>query len=204
LVTRDLLGYVVVPTALIWAVTSLDLPLPLAAEPYAEGTTPLFLDRGYVDTQRDSGLAGYRVIRIPRHLRFEIELTLSQPATLVRLLTDRNDNRVFADWEPAPGVRVNVPGRSCSLTRAVERRVGPGSLRLPPGGPVTASPLLIATAGEFSARTLRSINKLLPGRKGGWTGILSSNRRKLAALAAGWVAWAVLLRLFLRVWDARG
>jgi len=201
LVTRDLVGFVLVPAALIWAGTRLDLPLPLEAVPYQDGVTPLFLDRPYVDTQVDAGLADHRVVRIPRHLRFEIELELSEPAELVRLLTDENDNGVFADYSPAAGLQVNVPGQSCVLTRAVTRRVGPGSLRLPPGGPVTASPLLVATAGDVSARTLRSTNKLLPAREGGWIGFLAGNRNKLVALALGWLAYAWTLRRLLRAWD---
>lgn len=199
--TEDLIGFVLVPAGLAWLATKLDIPLPLEAEPYQEGVTSLFLDRHYVDTRVDSGLTGHHVVRIPRHLRFEIELELSEPAELVRLLTDKNDKGVFADWEPADGVQVHVPGRSCVLTRAVRRRVGSGSFRLPPGGPATASPLLIATAGNVSARTLRSTNKLFAPRKGGWTRFLSGNRNKLAALALGWLAWVWALHWLLRVLD---
>jgi hypothetical protein len=201
-VIRDLVGFVAVPAALAWIATRLDLPLRLEAEPYEEGETSLFLDRRYVDTRIDTGLARHRVIRIPRHLRFEIQLELSEPAELVRLLTDRNDNRVFADWEPADDVQVHVPGRSCVLNRAVRRRVAAGSVRLPPGGPVTASPLLVATAGEVSARTLRSINKLLRGKATGWRGFLASNRNKLIALALAWLVYASALYGLLRLLDS--
>jgi hypothetical protein len=199
----DLVGFVVAPAALAWIATRLDLPLPLEAEPYQAGVTSLFSDRRYVDTQIDSGLARHRVVRLPRHLRFEIELELSESAELVRLLADENDNRVFADWEPADGIQVHVPGRSCALTRAVRRRVAAGSFRLPPGGPVCASPLLVLTAGTVSAKSVRALNKLMRGKARGWLGFLASNRNKLVALALGWLVYAAALYAFLRLVDGR-
>jgi hypothetical protein len=195
----DLVGFVVAPGALAWIATRLDLPLRLEAEPYQEGVTSLFSDRRYVDTQIDSGLARHRVVRIPRHLRFEIQLELAEPAELVRLLADENDNRIFSDWEPADGVQVHVPGRSCALTRAVRRRVGAGSFRLAPGGPVAASPLLILTAGTVSARSVRASNKLMRGKAHGWLGFLASNRNKLIALALAWLVYASALYGLLRL-----
>ncbi|MGH7288212.1 MAG: hypothetical protein ACREI8_09380 [Myxococcota bacterium] len=199
---RGLFGFVALPALALWAVLSVDLPQPLAAEAYTDGVTSLFLDRPYVNTERNAGLAGHRVVRLPRHLRFDVELRVSEPAQLVRFLSDENDNRVFGDWQPADSLRVTVPGRSCVLTRAVTRQIGPGSVRLPAGGPVSSAPLLIATQGEVAARTLRSWNKLLPAREGGWLGFLAGNRNKLIALAVAYGLYAAALRRGLRAWDA--
>ncbi len=200
---RGLFGFVGLPALALWAALSVDLPQPLTAEAYTDGSTPLFLDRPYVNRERNGSLATYRVVPLPRHLRFDVELRVSEPAQLVRFLSDENDNRVFGDWQPAESLRVNVPGRSCVLTRAVTRQIGPGSVRLPAGGPVSSAPLLIATQGEVAARTLRPWNKLLTAREGGWLGFLAGNRNKLGALALAYAAYAVALRRGLRAWDAR-
>jgi len=155
--------------------------------------TPLFLDRPYVDTERNPGLEGLRVVRLPRHLRFDVELRVSEPAALVRFLSDENDNRAFANWERADDLRVNVPGRGCALTRAVRRRMAPGFAQLPAGGPCSASPLLVSTEGDVSARTVHSWNKLVRPTRGGWSEFVVGNARKLAGLALAYLVYCWLL-----------
>ena len=132
---RNLFWLVIAPAVLVGAVLSLDLPLALPVAPYRDGVTALYLDRPYANTAQNPGLGSRRVVQVPRHLRFEVELELSAPAEVTRLLCDRNDNSSFAAFEPDAALRVAVPGRSCTLTRAVTRSFPPGMLR------VVASPL---------------------------------------------------------------
>ncbi len=189
-------GFVLAPLAFAAGLLSVDLPRGLPVEPYQDGVTPVFRDRAYVNESPDPGLDGLRIVRIPRHLRFPIELELAEPARVLRFLSDENDNAPFADWEPLPAL-VNVPGRSCVLTRAVAKEFPPGVHALAPGGPVAAAPLLLAGGGAVRATTTHTWNKLAPGQ-----GVLDRvlrNERKLAGLGLAWAGWCFLLwRLFAR------
>jgi hypothetical protein len=190
---RDLLWFVLLPVALVTGLHALDFPLALPVEPYEDGVTPVYLDRPYVNAAPDPGLAGQRIVRLPRHLRFEVEIGLSAPTRALRLLSDENDNAAFADWEGVD-LRLHVDGRSCVLTRAVAKRLAAGIHRLPPGGPVAAAPLLVAGEGEVRARTTRAWNKLTPGA--GPLDFVMRNKRKLGLLGLAWAAWCgLLLRL---------
>jgi hypothetical protein len=187
---RDLLWFVLLPVALVTGLLSVDFPLALPVEPYADGVTPVYLDRAYVNSAPAPALAGQRIVRLPRHLRFEVELELAGPAQVMRLLSDEHDAGPFAGWE-ALDARPNVEGRSCVLTRAVAKRLAAGVHRLPPGGPVAAAPLLVAGAGEVRARTTSAWNKLTPGS--GPLDFAMRNKRKLAGLALAYAGWCWLL-----------
>ena len=190
----DLSWFVIVPAVLVGAAVSIDLPMELPVAPYQDGVTALYLDRPYANAASNPALAGQRVVPLPRHLRFEVELELSAPAQVTRLLSDENENSAFADWEPADALRIAVPGRSCTLTRAVTRSFGPGTARLPAGGPAAATPILIASAGAIVARTTSSWNKLTPAPDGDPVGFVMRNKRKLAGIALAYGAYAFSLR----------
>jgi hypothetical protein len=191
-----LVGFVLAPLTLVLGLLSLDFSRRLPVEPYQDGVTAVYLDRPYRNETPDPGFAGLRIVRLPRHLRFDVALELSEPARVLRLLSDEHDNAPFADWEPVPAL-VRVPGRSCVLTRAVAKELLPGLHPLPPGGPVAAAPLLVASAGEVAATTTSTWNKLTPGN--GALELVLRNKRKLATLALLYVGWCVALaRLFER------
>ena len=189
---RALVGYGLAPVALAAGLLSLRLPLALRVEPYADGVTPLYLDRPYVNDSADPALAGLRVVRLPRHLSSEIELELAAPARVLRLLSDEHETAPFAGWERVPGLRVDVPGRSCVLTYAVAKRLAPGSYRLPPGGSVASAPLLLEGEGEVRARSTASWNRLEAGQ--GVLEFVTGNGRKLAVLALAYAAWCAGFR----------
>jgi hypothetical protein len=191
----DLFWLLIVPIAIVGVAISLDFEQALPVDPYQDGVTPLYLDRPYANAVSNPALAAQRVVPVPRHLRFEVELELSAPAQVTRLLSDENDNAAFAAWERDDALRVAVPGRSCTLTRAVVRSFGPGTVRLPPGGPVAAAPILVASEGEIVARTTSSWNKLTPAPDGAPLGFVMRNKRKLLGLA---VAYGSYLWLLLR------
>jgi hypothetical protein len=183
---RDLLWFVLLPVALVTGLHALDFPLALPVEPYADGETPVYLDRPYLNAAPAPALAGQRIVRLPRHLRFEVELELPAPARVMRLLSEENDNAPFAGWEPLDA-RIRVDGRSCVLTRAVAKRLAAGVHRLPPGGPVAAAPLLVAGEGEIRARTTSAWNKLTPGA--GPLDFAMRNKRKLGLLVLAYAGW---------------
>jgi len=198
-----LLAFVILPVAAGWGITRIDLPLPLAVKAYEDGRGKLFSDRPYVNAAADPGLTGFKVVPIPRHLRFDIELSVSEPARIVRLLCDRNDNGAFADWEPLRGFAFDVPGRSCTLRNAVVKSFAAGSYRLPPAGPVCSSPLLIASAGRIEARTIRALNKLVSYEGEGWRAFLAVNARKLLAGTGAYVGYCLVLGWLMRRRSAR-
>ena len=193
-----LLGFVLAPLALAAGFLSLDLPLALPVEPYADGTTPVYLDRPYVNEEPARALAGLRIVRVPRHLYFPLELELAAPARVLRLLSDENDNTPFGGWEPVAGLRVNVPGRSCVLTHAVAKELPAGRHALLPGGPVAAAPLLVASAGAVHARTTRAWNKLQPGA--GPVELVLRNKTKLGGLALAYAGWCWAFQRMRRRW----
>jgi len=190
----DLSWFVIVPAVLVGAAVSLDLPMELPVAPYQDGVTALYLDRPYANAVSNPALEGQRGVPVPRHLRFEVELELSAPAQVTRLLSDENENAVFVDWERADALHIAVPGRSCTLTRAVVRSFEPGTARLPAGGPIAAAPILVASEGEVRARTTHSWNKLTPAPDGNPVGFVMRNKRKLSGLALGYGIYAFLLR----------
>jgi hypothetical protein len=194
--TGDLFWFLIVPVLFAGSAISLDFPMKLPVDPYQDGVTSLYLDRPYANTVSNPALTGQRVVRLPRHLRFDVELELSARAKVIRLLSDENENAAFADWERDDALRVAVPGRSCSLTRAVVRSFGPGTARLPAGGPVAAAPILVASDGEIVARSTGSWNKLTPAPDGNPVDFVMRNKRKLSglALAYGIYAGALLRR----------
>jgi hypothetical protein len=190
---RAFVLFVLAPLALAAGLLSLDLPRGLPVEPYQDGVTPVFRDRDYVNESPDPALTGLRIVRVPRHLRFPVELELAEPARVLRLLSDENDNGPFADWEPVPAL-VNVPGRSCVLTRAVAKDLPPGVHALAPGGPVAAAPLLVAGGGAVRATTTHAWNQLTPGESP--LDLVLRNERKLAALGLAWAGWCFVLWRF--------
>jgi len=190
-ILRDLFGFVLTPFALGLGLVSVDVPRSLPVEPYADGVTPVYLDRPYVNAAPVQALEGQRIVRLPRHLRFDVELELAAPAQALRLTSEENDNAVFAGWEPVDALPVNVPGRSCALTRAVARSLAPGVHRLPPGGPAASAPLLVASDAAIEARTTSAWNKLTPGS--GPLDFALRNKRKLAGLVLAWGGWCVVL-----------
>ena len=187
----DLFWYLCVPAVLVGALISLDLSRSLPVVAYQDGTTALYLDRPYANSVSNPALVGQRVVPVPRHLRFEVELELSAPARVTRLLSDANDNGAFAAWEPAEALRIDVPGRSCTLSRAVSRSFEAGRVRLAPGGPKAAAPILIASTGGVRARTTQEWNKLTPARG---LGFVTSNKRKLGGLLLAYAGWGLALR----------
>ena len=190
----DLFWFLILPVLFAgWAI-SLDFPMTLPVDPYQDGVTALYLDRPYANAASNPALAGQRVVRLPRHQRFDVELQLSAPARVIRLLSDENENAPFADWERDDALRIDVPGRSCALTRAVARSFGAGTIRLPPGGPVAASPMLVASDGEVVARTTSTWNKLESAPDGNPVGLVMRNKRKLLGIALAWGAWGFALR----------
>ena len=194
----DLVWFLIVPVVLAGAAISLDFPMTLPVAPYEDGVTRVYLDRPYRNEASNPALTGQRVVRLPRHLRYDVELELSAPATVTRLLSDENDNSAFAAWERAGALRVAVTGRSCVLTRAVVRGFEPGTARLAPGGPLAAAPILVASDGEIVARTTNAWNKLTPGADPLDFGM--RNKRKLMGLALAYGAYVFALRR----WRARG
>jgi hypothetical protein len=199
---RDLLGLVLVPGALFVALLAPDYRQELPVERYEDGVTPLYLDRPYVNTKPHASLEGLRVVRIPRHLHFDVWLDVAAPARVIRLVCEKNDDAIFSRADPVTGLSVRVEGRSCVFTAAAARQLPAGLHALTPGEPVAAAPILVATDGPIRATTTSRWNKLTPGADP--LDFVLRNKRKLAALgmvyvACAWVYWRVRAR-----WGRKG
>src|SRR5262245_50417499 len=173
-------AYVLLPVAIMLLVTSVQIPRPLRIVDYEDGTTSLYLHRPYVNELAGSLPRPMRLVLLPRHLHAPVALQCTEPCEVYRLLAEGNDNAPFADWE-STGIRVQVPGRSCALTQVVRKEFAPGSYELPPGGPLAASPVLVRTGGQISARTIRSDNRFTSlSAAGGWGDFFQLNLHYLA------------------------
>jgi hypothetical protein len=117
------------------------LPDNVYLSPYTAGK-PLFSDRNYYDAIGDTLLESTYVIQIPRHLKSPIEIEVIRPVEIYRLLTDKNDNSIFNEWDLLK-INVHVAGRSCTFTNVVSKFFSPGKIILDSGGPKASSPILI-------------------------------------------------------------
>lgn len=188
--------YGLVPAAIVALATLPDFDTTLRTVAYVDGATPLFADRPYVNTARHAALDGLVLLPVPRHARYPIELEVTQPLTVYRLLAEVNDNTPFTDWEPVPGA-VEVVGGTATHTRIVRRRFPAGALALAAGGPYSSNPVLLDTQENgLTAATAKSQNKLVKDQRG-WATFFRGNRRKLAAIALFFALNALV------VWRAR-
>jgi hypothetical protein len=69
--------------------------------------------------------------------------------------------------------------------------VAAGTHRMPAGGPVCSSPLLVASEGRIEARTIRALNKLVRDGRG-WRSFLGANKWKLLAATAAYLVYGVV------------
>ena len=104
--------------------------------------TPVFSDRQYFDTIGDERLEGLYLVQVPRHYAEQIMIEVRGPATVYRFVSDDNVNTAFESWT-ATDIPINVQGHTTTHTRVVKKDFPAGTLRLEPGGPIAASPVLI-------------------------------------------------------------
>ncbi len=107
---------------------------------------PLYSDRNYVDYLGDARLDGLILVQISRHRTEDIHLKSEHPVQVFRLLTRKNDNKMFSSWDPVP-IKVKVLGYSCALTWVVSKSFPKGLISLKAGGPRAASPILLKLQG---------------------------------------------------------
>ena len=108
---------------------------------YTAGT-PVFQDRQYYDTVGDERLEGLFLLQIPRHCSDDIVIKADSSLTIYRFISDDNLNTPFESWAPTD-IRIHVRGFSTAHTRVVKKDFAAGMITLSPGGPVSASPILI-------------------------------------------------------------
>lgn len=114
--------------------------------PYKSGV-PVFSDRPYVDEIGHKALDGGYVVRIPRHLDYSVFLKIEKPVIIYRMLSPKNDNNVFKDWENTD-LKSRVVGYSCSHTQIVKKQYEPGDYHLPAGGPESSSPIIVKESNK--------------------------------------------------------
>jgi len=181
-----------VPLGLITLGTVIDVPVRLQVVPYEDGKTPLYSDRPYVNA-KPVPIVGYQAVLIRRHLRSDIEIRTGGSVDVVRLLSDVNDNSVFDEWESLEWA-LSVQGASSDYTRAVVKPFDGPEVRLPPGGPVSASPLLVKATSPVYARAPSSKNKLTPRGPGeSWLVFVAKNGKKFSAMALFYLLYVLLM-----------
>jgi hypothetical protein len=115
---------------------------------YSVGT-PVFIDRDYYDHSNigDKRLEGLCLIQIPRHYNYPITIKAKKPLTIYRLISESNDNSIFNSYKQTD-IIVNVVGASSSHTKVLKKDFSAGTILISPGGPGSASPILISFYGK--------------------------------------------------------
>lgn len=113
---------------------------------YASGM-PVFSDRDYHDTLGPPELEGLMLIQIPRHFKNKIRIQMSGPVSVYRMITTSNDNWLVDGYDQTE-LSVNVRGNSSTHTRVVKKSFPPGAIEIYPGGPVSASPILVERSDD--------------------------------------------------------
>ena len=121
--------------------TTLSYPYGIFCVPYSKGT-PLFSDRIYNDSLGNKELENAYIIQLPRHYDRSIQLQFDKPVIIYRILSKKNDNSYFDDWELLKN-KVFVKGASVNHELVVKKSYDTGIIVLPSGGSITSSPILV-------------------------------------------------------------
>lgn len=113
---------------------------PFSIKKYEPGE-PLFSNRPYYDHIKDERLNGLFLIKIPRHLSFDIVLKLLNDTTVYRAICD-NNRKDFNAWTKTD-IILALGGQSCNNLKIVKKVFQKGTHFLKPGGDLTSSPVFL-------------------------------------------------------------
>jgi hypothetical protein len=113
---------------------------PFSINQYKPGE-PVFSDRPYYDHIKDDRLNGLFLVKIPRHLSFDIVLKLDKDTTVYRAICDDNRND-FSSWIKT-NIIMTLGGQSCINLKIVKKVFQKGTHFLKPGGDLTSSPVFL-------------------------------------------------------------
>lgn len=119
-----------------------ELKHPVAFYLHYKKGNPIFSDRLYYDKKGLDEFNGMHIIQLPRHFNHPINLVLSKPSKIYRLLSLSNNNSIFNDWKKSD-LKVEIEGASCKHTIIVYKNFPKGKIELQSGGPVAFSPIII-------------------------------------------------------------
>ena len=104
--------------------------------------SPLYIDRDYTDSFINKDFDRLALIQLERHRREFLVIRLLKDSTVYRFLCKENDNRHFKDWEEVDS-NILIQGDKSNLDLVVKKKFTTGLIALTPGGPLSASPILI-------------------------------------------------------------
>ena len=109
----------------------------------------VYSDRNYSTSVSIPEFSGLKVVLIPRHIKYDINLSnLSEGTTIFRMLSDKNDNSGFYLWEKAD-IAAEVKGQTCTLTSIVKKKIDTNQISLSSGGPLASSPIIVLNTGDM-------------------------------------------------------
>jgi hypothetical protein len=108
---------------------------------------PLFIDRTYFDQIGDKRLEGLFQILMQRHQKGVVVINAKKDLIVYRLVSLNNNNQVFDDYEETD-IKVKVVGLGSDHTKVLKKKFPAGVITLFPGGPTSASPILISVTGD--------------------------------------------------------
>ena len=115
--------------------------VPLLIKPYEPGE-PIFWDRPYSDHLKDERLKGLYLVKIPRHLKFDVMINIPKDMTVYRAICDKNRND-FIDWGKTT-ILMAIGGDSCINLKVIKKEIKAGWRSFKPGGPVSSSPIFLS------------------------------------------------------------
>lgn len=115
--------------------------VPLLIKPYEPGE-PIFWDRPYSDHIKDERLNDLYLVKIPRHLKFDVMLNLPKDMTIYRAICEKNHND-FVNWEKT-SILMAMGGDSCINFKVIKKKFKAGWNSFKPGGPFSSSPIFLS------------------------------------------------------------
>jgi len=113
---------------------------PFSIKRYEPGE-PVFSDRPYYDHIKDERLNDLFLVKIPRHLSFDIILKLFKDTTVYRAICDDN-RKDFSAWIKTD-IIMTLGGQSCNNLKIVKKVFQKGTHFLKPGRDLTSSPVFL-------------------------------------------------------------
>ena len=115
----------------------------ISAKKYLPGM-PIYSNKSWFNHCNDEKLKGLTIIQIPRHHNTSINLNTFEDIMVYRVLTERNDNKEYDNWEKME-YNLAVIGVTCVHTNVVRKKFKKGIIKILPGGPVAADPIFVGS-----------------------------------------------------------
>ncbi len=157
--------YLLPPIFLFLTIVNIDIMrIDLPVVEYKNGDE-VYTNRDYFSSEPTSAMDGMKLVKLKRHTLYDVNIKVDADSYYVyRMLSPRNDNRPFDDWE-LTDVPVNVHG-AIPLSSVVRKKYQQRKISIVSGWPGASCPILISAPEEADIIAWQSLsiwNLIFPG-----------------------------------------